>query len=299
MPGNRPRQFGWRPIEFTEYRSPDGKLFKFDELDRFLISEEGYGMPGVKYIDQTGPFQHGKTIYDYRLEPRVIQLAFRSNARGRNDYWLLRREIIDSLRPNRQRVWSFKLGTLRKTMPDATKFDIDCMIEQGPSFRGREVGSWDEWSVMETIRFICPDPTFYSPDAIDVTSTASGGAIPDTVITYTGTWMSFPKITLFGPLNDPVITNLETGEFLDMNGYNIASGDNVEFDLAFGRKTVISSADGNVIGMLSDDSALATFRIASDPEATSGVNTINVVGTNISNGTTKVNIKYMNRYIGI
>lgn len=299
MPANRPRQFGWRPIEFAQYISPDGEVFKFDELDRFLISEEGLGMPGIKYIDQTGPFQHGKTIYDYRLEPRIIQLLFRENTSSRNNYWLLRREILNLLRPSRQVISTFNLGTLRRIMPDTSVFDIDCLIEQGPSFRARETGSWDEWSVMETIRFICPDPTFYIPTAIIETSVAAGGAMPNIDITYDGSWISYPTIVVTGPIDDLVITNTGTTEVLDLTGYSLAAGRMITFDLSFGNKTVIESVAGNIIGYLTDDSDVATFHLDCAPAVSGGLNTITIGGSSVSNGVTTVAFSYYKRYIGI
>jgi hypothetical protein len=256
-------------------------------------------MPPLKHIDQTGPFQHGKTIYDYRLEPRIIQLVFRENAQNRQGYWDVRANILNFLRINRQSTTGFNLGTLRKITPNGAKRDINVIVEQGPEFRAREVGRWDEWSILETVRFIAPDPTFYDPAVVSATHVAGGGAIADFAITYPGTWLAYPSIVVTGPIDDLVITNVETGEVLDLTGYILAAGRTITFDLTFGQKTVTESVAGNIIGFLTDDSDLTTFHLATDPEVAGGLNTIEVAGSAINNGVTSVQFDYYTRYIGI
>ena len=66
--------------EFTQYTAPDGEVYRFNIHDQFVLSETGMGMPIVRPISQSGPLQHGETIYDYRLEPRTIQLIMRRRA---------------------------------------------------------------------------------------------------------------------------------------------------------------------------------------------------------------------------
>ncbi len=117
-------------------------------------------------------------------------------------------------------------------------------------------------------------------------------------IPYTGTWLTYPKIIITGPLNDAVITNQETGDKLQLD-YHIPSGRTVTIDLSYGVKTVVDDLGTNLIGVLSSDSDLATFHIAPDPEANEGVNHISVAGTGESAGTTQVEVQFYNRYIGI
>jgi hypothetical protein len=117
-------------------------------------------------------------------------------------------------------------------------------------------------------------------------------------ITYVGTWLSYPKIIITGPLNDAVITHQETGEKLQLD-YNIPAGRIVTIDLAYGVKTVKDDLGVNLIGVLSSDSDLATFHIAPDPEVTGGLNHISVVGTGEAVGTTQVEVQFLNRYFGI
>ena len=306
-----------RLVEFSEYIAPDGERYYFDTRERkFAMSFMGDGMPPIEYISQRGPFQHGETIYDYRLNPRVIQFAHYSRAKDRHRYWDKRADIMNLLRPNRQSAGSFALGTLRKYMIDGTLRDIDVMIEQGPRFNSMDLNKWDEFGFMETLRFIAPDPTFYDP-ALD-TLTWSLGIVqvelefPITfpiefsesliqgetnTITYVGTWLSYPEIIITGPISGFNIENTDTGEFIQLN-YAIQAGEIVTISLDYGNKTVESDIQGNIIGVVSTDSDLATFHIAPDPVAPDGVNNLEVNGASADNDT-QIVLNYLTRYIGI
>ncbi len=270
-------------------------MFKFDTNDRFLISEIGLGMPPIKYIDHGGPLQHGRTIYDYRLDSRIIQLMFRENTCNRAGYWNTRNNILNMLRPNRQ-ASGFSLGTLEKHLPNGIVRAIDVIVEQGPEFRGRQLGSWDEFSVMETIRFIAPDPSFYDPDSITVVNMSVAG-IGNFSITYDGTWMCHPVFVIGGPLEDLVIENTGTGEVIDLSMYAIVDTEVVTI-VTGDDNSIVSSVSGNIIGQLSSASDITTFHLAPDPEVAGGVNTITIADSATDAGS-YVSIEYYLRYIGI
>ena len=306
-----------RLVEFSEYISPDGERYYFDTREsKFAMSFMGDGMPPIEYISQRGPFQHGETIYDYRLNPRVIQFAHYSGAKDRHRYWDKRADVLNLLRPNRQSAGSFDLGTLRKYMIDGTIRDIDVMIERGPLFKSMDLNKWDEFGFMETLRFVAPDPTFYDP-ALD-TLTWSLGIVqvelefPITfpiefsesliqgetnTITYDGTWLSYPTIVITGPISGFNIENVDTGKMIQLN-YAIQAGEIVTISLEYGNKTVESDIQGNIIGVVSTDSDLAEFAIVSDPEAAGGVNNLEVNGASADNDT-EIVLSYFTRYIGI
>ncbi len=316
---------GTNLIEFTEYHSPDGLIHRFDTHTRFMLTETGLGMPPIEYFTQTGPLQHGNTIVDYRLRPRVIQMMVRENGCSREDYWAIRSNLINMIRPNRQTLGSFSLGKLRKYLPGNAVRDIDVTIEEGPAFVARELGSWDEYSYSETIRFIAPDPTFYDPSQVlEVISLPLAdevenlqfpfdfeiGVNPESLvfgfatlstggqnITYNGTWKAYPTITIVGPMGGAYILNNTTGDSIKLN-YEIVAGETVAIGLSPGSKSVTSSISGDMIGALDVTSDLATFHLAPDPEAPGGVNVIYVSGTNMAVATS-LTFCYYTRYIGI
>lgn len=318
------------PAELDWYISPDGQSYQFDNArDDILLAFQGYGMPGIEYIDQQGPFQHGKTLLDYRLQPRIIQLEHRREGCDRYDYWTNRGGLLNILRPNRQLPNSFELGKLRKILPGNVKRDIDVLVQQGPSFAARnDGGDWLDFT--DTIQFIAPDPTFYDPDEVTVvwTITVTGElffysvAFPNDLffpisfgtdvlsgsasLHYTGTWLAFPTIVMTGPINQPIIENLTTGEKIQLV-YYVAAGEVVTISLPFGNKTVTNNFGQNLIGNVSTDSDLATFHIAPEPEATwcgthprpCGVNSFSVSGGGGVAGVTTITMRYNTRFIGI
>ena len=306
-------------IEFTRFETADGTTFYFDTINKFMLTEEGTGMPEIDYLTQRGPTQHGESVYGYRLQPRVLQYLFRENACSRDDYWAARATLLDMLRPNRHAFGEFNQGTLIKTISSGEERAVDVMIMSGPAFAARRLGRWDEWSLQESLRFIAHDPTFYDPDL----NTESWVVAPDTAnhlvlpftfdgtslvfrqsvinedheVTYAGTWGTFPEITIDGPIYWPRITNESTGEVIYLD-YDVADGETITITLEYGNKSVESSTHGNIIGAVRSTSYLATFHIAPDPEVAGGVNTLNASGSG-ANLNTAIDIKYYTRYIGI
>jgi hypothetical protein len=145
--------------EYDLFIAPDGEELRFDRLsDRFIQSFEGYGMSPIKYVEQQGALQHGTTIYDFKLQRRVIQWTIRQNGCSRWDYWEKRALFLDTLRPNRHTLNNFGPGKLRKYLPDGNIRDVDVHVEFGPIFSS-PTARWDEWGFTEAIRFIAADPT--------------------------------------------------------------------------------------------------------------------------------------------
>lgn len=301
--------------EYDIFIAPDGTEVSFDmNTDRFIQSFEGYGMSPIKYLEQQGAFQHGVSIYDYRLQKRIVQWTIRQNTCSRWDYWTARANFMDWLRPNKHTLNNFGPGKLRKHLPGGEIRDLDVFLELGPIFAS-PTGHWDEWGFTEIIRFIAPDPTFYDPiigDLIWVLGTSQSHLIfPITfpiqfgftvisgtnTINYTGTWRTFPKITIRGPISGLTISNVSTGEHISFN-YAIKVGEIVTISLEFGNKTVTNNSGQNLIGTITTDSDLSTFHLAPDPEVAGGVNMISAVGASTS-PSTQITLEYYTRYIGI
>jgi hypothetical protein len=315
--------------EFTEFETADGVTFGFEEDDRFIVSDEGYGLPPIEYKTQRGPRQHGNTMVDYRLERRVIQIIARQDTCSRFDYWDARDHWIDIFRPNRH-VFNRKTpGILKKFLPTGKKRFIKAVIEEGPIFGPKDQEVWDEWGFTETLRFICNDPIFYDPEPkcytwslathdhlvfpfyfIARTSDrdpeaglifASSVIYSEEIVTYDGNWETFPDFVIDGPLNGPEIIHEELSLSIKLN-YNIAVGETVTIGLTPGNKTVWSSVNGNIIGTVAQPKDLTSFRILPNPELTGGINTIYAVGTDAilsSAVSSAISMIYLDRYVGI
>lgn len=293
--------------------------------NHYVLSFTGLGMPAIVYIDEQGPLQNGVTILDYRLQQRIVQYSLRVNGKcSRNDYWDKRGDLIDILRPNRQTSdTEFQLGRLRVVRPDGVTRDINAIIEQGPAFSARNPEVWDEWSFTDTLRFLCADPTFFDPDLVDVTwdvevykgwifksalyphNTVFGrnslfgsrSLSGQATVTYTGTILAYPIITITGPVSSPSITNQTLGTKIQLN-YDIATGETVTINTTYGNKTIENNVGVNLIGTLSDDSDL-NFYIAPHPYAEDGVNIFIAGGAGAEVGVTNLTMSYYTRYIGI
>ena len=147
-----------------------------DYSGRAIMSAGGYGMPEVAYIEQKGPFQHGKTLLGYRLQPRKITLEFRENSKSREEYYRKRAELLALFRVNKQPVaGDLNLGVLRKILPPDLSFespdrrrkgavrDIDVLLESGMQYEFNSGDDWDYNSNVISFELIAPDPTFYDP----------------------------------------------------------------------------------------------------------------------------------------
>lgn len=315
MSGSFSRIFGYKPLEFDMYISPDGITYYFNNItDKFSLGRVGDGLPPIEYITERGPFQAGETPLNYIVNSRLITLEHIRKSKSRDGYFDSRSELLDLLRPNRQNLNDFQPGVLRKILPDGSKRDILAFIETGLIFPTNQ-DKWDEYNVVEVIRFIAHDPFYYDPDEniIEYLIGTDADALlfpiefpiffkPDEgveafSIAYQGTWESFPIIILSGAMNKPKIKNITKNEIIYLD-YNIPEGQSVTIDLTFGRKLVYDGLGNNLIGYISLDSDLINFSIVPEPIATNGENSIGVFAEE-TNANAKVTFRYFTRYIGI
>jgi hypothetical protein len=308
---------GYRLVEFDRYITPDNRVYNFSNAaTQFLISGiQGQGLPSIDYRVQRGPFQDGVTPLGFTLGSRNVLMTHRRNAGCRQDYWDARADFLDFIRPNRQEVDEFIPGILRKVLPNGDKRDLSVFILNGPDFVGKQQGRWDEFSFQEVITFVAHDPVFFDPDSLlqELTLPTNGdelsfaitypirfsspGGVPTDDVEYDGTYKSFPTFVLQGPMREPIIDNVSTGERIKIED-DIDAGRTVTINLTFGNKTVTDDLGNNLIGELSTDSDLATFHLAPDPEADDGVNEIGITAQ-LTTAASRATISWFNKYFGI
>lgn len=302
-------------LEFDQIITVDGKTVTLDDYREFFTwGFRGRGMPPMAHRTERGPFQHGDTLLNYVLRPRIISFMLRRNKCSRQEYWDARNELMDILRPNRH-YDTFDTVILRKIMPNRSMRDIRVMADAGPDFMESDEDRWEEFSYSEVLRFVAYDPTFFDPNEIIVSYALSSSynemSFPITfpvrftisenieafAVTNDGTWETYPDILFNGPITEPVIKNITTGEIIKMN-YTIPAGGSVTISLSYGNKYVLDDFGNSLIGLISSDSDLASFHLAVDPIATNGVNSIGVSAYNLGTGS-EVVMRYFKRYIGI
>jgi len=270
-----------------------------------LVSHTGWGMPPIDIYTTRAPGQHGDTWGGYALAPRFASLVFKMKQSELPAMYTLRAQLMALFSPLYPKI-IVKFVTL-----EGTRY-FDCHLPGGM------VMDWDvqDWAAQGVaVPLMCNDSTCYDPTGLAWTFSLGGGAdsfvvpyaVPYTmgasvinqsqIITYPGTWGTFPLIRITGPIANAKITNSGTNEVLDFTGTTIAAGDYYDIDCRFGLKTVTDSAGA----YKNDDlvnSQLNTFHIGAAPEVAGGINSINVSGSAVTEAS-KVEISALVRHLGV
>ena len=289
----------------TTYSLSDGTYCWFYGVD-------GAGMSPLHRLRERGPLQHGETDVGFRLDPRLITLLLAMPAQTYSAYWTARANLLSILLSTSE---SDDI-TLRFTLDNGSVRSLDCHYVAG----GGLATSEEAKSRLQKIPLVfnAGDPTFYDPTinteiwTLAISSDlivghpvtlltkftipfilGSGTISASTSVIYTGTWFSYPVITLTGPMNWPIVENQTTDEFLRYQA-GIAAGQTVTIDTSFAAKTVKDNTGANLISNLSDDSDLATFHIRNN-----ATNVINVSATGLVAGQSNISMQYYTRYVGI
>jgi hypothetical protein len=269
------------------------------------IEEDGVGLPPVQRLIERGPLQHGDTDVGFRLQPRIISLVLVAD--GDDDitqYWQVRRGLQRMLRPS-----SVPLS-LRYTLPTSEVRQIDVVFAAGLGW-----GSADR-SVLKhraAFQLRAADPTWYDPTPVVATFGLVGSGeweipweipwniaavISTEFVANPGDWEANPIVAITGPIVDPVIRNTTTDEKLDFTGRTLALGESITVDTRYGFKTVKDQDGVSRLEWLSEDSDLATFRIAADPDAVNGINVLQISGDQFAQ-TTSITVVFLPRYVAL
>jgi hypothetical protein len=301
----------------TTYETFALSNFRGDTLDLsdtdvlFVSAYDGFGMAPVQRITQEGPYQHGATQLNARLQPRVITLQIAHLIHTTNGPWIARNNLLDMLADPDHDLY-FDVDTPYRSwfLDHAYRINVR-YLDSLTLPRAAQHDGFDRY----VLQLIAHDPTWYNPEAevvaLSVTAGSTGMEIPLAIpftlggtdvdvsdsFTYPGTWQSYPIVRITGPIEDAVLTVVADDdgntEKLDFTGTTIAA-----VDTRYGYKTVTDAAGTNKIGDLTADSDLATFCIRPAPTLEDGINTFRLTGTSAT-AATSCTITYYNRYIGI
>lgn len=293
-------------IEPQFYIASDGTSYRLNTSSgsRSVLSDEGSGLPPIEYITQRGPFQHGESITDYFLRPRVVQYLLRQNFCNRQAAYDGRTALLSAIRPNRA---GGPTGTLRHVLPNGSARDLTVAPLEGPKFEPRQLDRYDEWSIQEVLRFIAHNPVYYNPvqqSSVFGPQTGQltfpitfpitfGGFNITNVVNYLGNWEEYPTFIITGPAGPYIeINNLTTGEKIALSGYSLVAGDAITIALAYGSQTIVDGAGTNLLQYLTSDSDLISFHL--EP----GNNSIQTI-INSAGAVTIVTMRYYERFIGV
>lgn len=286
-------QLLWYEADDTERVLMDSDNNAFVEgADLSFLREQGTGVPQLRDKTESGPLQHGATLLLQRLKPRTIKLKFElHHASGPAEVARARRAFAKFFQINSKTTDAH--GRLR-WVTDVTR-----------EIKARPIGGLDfdwQWHEPDKIEMeivlLCDNPLWYDPTLQALTwsqqslnsvtfpfympiAFAGENEIYSTYeVTNAGEWETYPTIVVTGPVTDLVIGNLTIDERLSLPGVSIAIGEQVVFDLTPGEKRVYGAGERNLFGYLGVPNNLASWRLASAPEATSGANEIFVYARN-------------------
>lgn len=287
---------------------PDGLTLMFpDEEHRFLVYGN-YGAPNINYLTRRGYLQDGATELDYTIDIRTIAVAlWKAPACDRVTYWQNRAYLHDFLRPNLGGPLEFIL-----TIPDGSRRAL--MVRPSPGLVFPINADDNAWHVDEPVEFVAFDPIWFDPGQVILAAAAaadqelvfpidfpiwfgSGGSIYEASFTYTGTWESFPTLTITGPYTSLTLETSINAAAIYMT-VPISVGDTRIITLDAGNISIVDQNGVDKFGELGPNSNLVDFFIAPDPIAPGGVQSIRATIPG-QGATTTFEISYYDRYFAI
>lgn len=257
-----------RPAEL-ELIDKNNKFYWLGFPDRYAMQVSGLGMPPVRHWATRAPFQTGESHWGYAIGPRIINMTMLLRGCTRTKMYEKRMANVDMLSPHLSPM------KLRFTRGDGQQYELHDVWYNS----GYELDSGDQPTPTRQIggvQLIAYDPIWkwltapldageihdpYGRTCVrDNTFTLSPQLVlpftgpfllgtttaTDTwTITNDGTWSVNPVITVVGPVDDFIIANTTTGKTLTWNGYSIAAGEVVTFDIP--GTTITNGAGTNLI----------------------------------------------------
>ncbi len=281
---------------------PDGVVF--------VLSQGNYGAPPTQFQTRRGYRQIGETELDYTLDPRNITLTLKRNpACTRQEYWDNRAELHEFLRPNRN-------GPLTLTIrqPDGNRRSLVVRADPGLEFPP-EPPDENHWDVQEVLDFIAFDPIWFDPAetvfapaastdtdlvfpiTFPIVFGVSGVLFSTGLFTYSGTWKTYPTMTLTGPYTRVTITNIQSVIALTMN-VAIGVGEQRIITLTPGNQSIVDANGVNRFSELGPGSNLIDFNIRPDPEVVDGKQEIRAEFTD-GTGSSAFRLEFNTRHFAI
>ena len=238
-------ELDWYAPGATDYLTfslrPPFVLKSFDGLDYIPVN------PNLL----KGPGQIGQSLSDISIDGRTITLTLHLFADTEEIAWTQRELLSARSATVPLNPWKNafpKLGVLRAWRPGYfdMPLDIDAIVSKGPIFDTVAQGWY-----MVSISFFCPFPFWRQWLSNSVLLASAGGFVwpinisPFIINSYNvqqeiinpGTVPSPLLIQIFGDITSPRITNLTTGESIEIL-QQVPPGSYYEINTAYGRKSV-------------------------------------------------------------
>jgi hypothetical protein len=183
------------------------------------------------------PYQHGGTLVDTRLNPRMIRLQVKVLATTEAGVATARRTLVSAFNAR------LGIGTLDVTYPAGTTYRIIAQPIETPDFPTMRAPLIHP----VTIELLAPHPDFYiaTESTTNLVNSGSTGSLSNT-----GDVPSPITATFYGPVTDPILTVAASGDFLGLDAV-LAAGEKIIVICGPGAPTATfsSSADTGSDGM--------------------------------------------------
>ena len=263
------------------------------------LSSEGFGGADNEIQTRRGAYQDGTTLQTVRLSPRTLMIRFLILAADRAGVEQKRRRVAAAFNPR------YAPGTLVWTQEDGAQYALRCVAIGGSpqclAGRTSQGRSWQE----VIVDLQAPDPCWFDAEAttLPLAGLTGGLAFPasfpasfavqgSTMVVLNAGDIAAPiRIEIPGPVLNPVVENLTTGEQIALT-LEVDAGKTVLIDTAYGnllcRLVASNGTQTNAMQYLSSDS---TFWQLVPGE--------NIVTFSTPSGSVVVSIEYASRYTGV
>ena len=236
---------------------------------------KGFGYPSNDIKTVKSPYQIGNTLIGQVINPRDIEIDFTIITDDQDDLYTLKRKVIKAFNPIN--------GAGKLTYSNTNNiYKITAVPKKSPVFHKNN-------KTYQNIRLklYAPDPRWYNPDEINISLNQSNEIINN------GDTFTAVQFTLDGPMSNPVILNMTTGEKIQLN-QTIGSNEKIVVNTKFGNKSIqlYDSYDRkrNTFSLLSFDSRLFGLE--------TGSNLIDFRASNMNDQSEAI-INYKERFLGI
>jgi hypothetical protein len=256
--------------ERLQYLDSEGNVLELSALPGVrALGDGGLDMPPLAFVEDVIPGQAGAQLRDVRIAARDAVLPFYLEQDSDTAVRDLLRSLARRLNPQRGD------GRLRHIATDGTTRDLTCRYTgglEGARIRGSTGPNWRRG----VLTFRAHDPFWY--DATPMASTFTTGdtrnflgdpflpikLTSDTVlgeqtVTNDGDVETWPVWTINGPGTSIVLTNVSTGEVIDLP-ITLTASQSVIVDTRPFRKTVRRDDGTNLFGSLTGTSSLWSLR---------------------------------------
>ncbi len=270
-----------------------------NEAPYVLQTIDGMGATSVEVQRTKAPYQDGSTLLDKVLGDRNLIISFSIFATSDQDLYAKRRLISQVFNPK------LGQGRVRYIYPGGVRA-VGATVEEAPTFPMRP-GDYGEQYQRAVVSLVCTNPFWADDKDISHRLVAFEGLFkfPLKLPTKMGIAGSFitlnnvgdvptpVKLTIYGPIDHPTITNETTGEYIRVNTL-IQEGERVEINTAFGKKRVeLIDAEGvrsNIFNKIDIDSTFWSLEV--------GNNKVSYTALESGSGTS-IYIEHNRRYVGI